>query len=148
MSKAEISSDSHPRRSHGKRCMVKEGVTSHAICCHAPSLECQMLENIAEKNQVSSVNVTIKISENPLLEVTSKLFFVFCFAVFVQVQLSCPSDWTLTDCSAVSRGSAILGSVAKGNSCHVHGATGVDGAVGIAVCCRVAPPEQQAATPH
>ncbi|XP_030583789.1 proprotein convertase subtilisin/kexin type 9 [Archocentrus centrarchus] len=111
MSKA----DSRPRHSHGKRCMVKDGVTSHAICCRAPSLECQLLEITADKNQV---------------------------------ELPCPSGWTLTDCSAVSWGAAILGSVAKGNSCHVHSATGVDGAVGIAVCCRVAPPEQQAATPH
>ncbi|XP_005923322.2 proprotein convertase subtilisin/kexin type 9 [Haplochromis burtoni] len=116
MSTAEISSDSHPRHSQGKRCTVKEGVTSHAICCHAPSLECNLLENIsADKDQV---------------------------------EVSCPSGWTLTDCSFVSRGSAILGPVAKGNSCHVYGVTGVDGAAGAAVCCRVAPPEQQAATPH
>uniref|UniRef100_A0A3Q4I8Q9 Proprotein convertase subtilisin/kexin type 9-like n=1 Tax=Neolamprologus brichardi TaxID=32507 RepID=A0A3Q4I8Q9_NEOBR len=116
MSTAEISSDSHPRHSQGKRCTVKEGVTSHAICCHAPSLECNLLENIsADKDQV---------------------------------EVSCPSGWTLTDCSAVSRGSAILGPVAKGNSCHVYGVTGVDGAAGAAVCCRVAPLEQQAATPH
>lgn len=53
MSTAEISSDSHPRHSQGKRCTVKEGVTSHAICCHAPSLECNLLENIsADKDQV------------------------------------------------------------------------------------------------
>lgn len=80
--------------------------------------------------------------ENQLLEVTSEVI------VFLQVEVSCPSGWTLTDCSFVSRGSAILGPVAKGNSCHVYGVTGVDGAAGAAVCCRVAPPEQQAATPH
>ncbi|XP_035509550.1 proprotein convertase subtilisin/kexin type 9 [Morone saxatilis] len=115
-STAEISSNSRPHHGDRKRCVVKDGVTSHAVCCHAPSLECHLLENIsADKDQV---------------------------------EVSCPSGWTLTDCSAVSQGSAILGPVAKGNSCRVRSATGADGAAGIAVCCRVRPPEQPATTPH
>ncbi|XP_049911982.1 proprotein convertase subtilisin/kexin type 9 [Epinephelus moara] len=111
-STAEISSDSRPHHGDRKRCAVKDGVTSHAVCCHAPSLECRLLENIS--------------------------------GVKPQVEVSCPSGWTLTDCSAVSQGSAIFGPVAKGNSCRVHSATGAEGAAGIAVCCRVRPPEQPA----
>lgn len=67
-------------------------------------------------------------------------------AVLLQVEVSCPSGWTLTDCSAVSQGSAILGPVANGNRCHVRGAIGEDGVVGIAVCCRVRPPKQATTT--
>ncbi|XP_041861213.1 proprotein convertase subtilisin/kexin type 9 isoform X2 [Melanotaenia boesemani] len=115
-STAEISSDSRPHHGHGNRCEGKEGTTSHAVCCHAPSLECQLLENIsADKDQV---------------------------------ELSCPSGWTLTDCSAISQDSAILGPVAKGNSCQVRSATGFGGAAGVAVCCRITPPEQSATTPN
>ncbi|XP_044054230.1 proprotein convertase subtilisin/kexin type 9 isoform X2 [Siniperca chuatsi] len=107
---------SRPRNGDRKRCVVTDGVTSHAVCCHAPSLECHLLENIsADKDQV---------------------------------EVSCPSGWTLTDCSAISQGSAILGPVARGNSCQVRVATGADAAGGIAVCCRVRPPEQPATTPR
>lgn len=105
-STAEILSDSRPHHRPGKRCEVKEGATSHAVCCHAPSLQCQLLENVSADRD--------------------------------QVEVSCPSGWTLTDCSAVSHDSAVLGPVAKGNSCQVRSATGFDGAAGIAVCCRVA----------
>ncbi|XP_074492121.1 proprotein convertase subtilisin/kexin type 9 [Sebastes fasciatus] len=113
---AETSSDSRPHH-HGRRCVVKHRVISHAVCCHAPSLECRLLENIsADKDQV---------------------------------EVSCPSGWTLTDCSAVSQGAAIQGPVARGNSCRVRRATGADGAAGIAVCCRIrSPPEQPATPPH
>ncbi|XP_037627178.1 proprotein convertase subtilisin/kexin type 9 [Sebastes umbrosus] len=112
----ETSSDSRPHH-HGRRCVVKHGVISHAVCCHAPSLECRLLENIsADKDQV---------------------------------EVSCPSGWTLTDCSAVSQGAAIRGPVARGNSCRVRRATGADGAAGIAVCCRIrSSPEQPATPPH
>ncbi|XP_073332690.1 proprotein convertase subtilisin/kexin type 9 [Pagrus major] len=65
-----------------------------------------------------------------------------------QFEVSCPSGWTLTDCSAVFLGSAILGPVAKGNSCHVYSATGGDGAAAAAVCCRVRPPEQNVTALH
>ncbi|XP_042272417.1 proprotein convertase subtilisin/kexin type 9 [Thunnus maccoyii] len=115
-STAEILSDSRPHHGDRRRCVVKEEVTSHAVCCHAPSLECNLLENISADKE--------------------------------QVEVSCPSGWTLTDCSAVSQGSAILGPVARGNSCHVRTATGADGAAGIAVCCRIRPPEQPTTTPH
>ncbi|XP_076009716.1 proprotein convertase subtilisin/kexin type 9 [Genypterus blacodes] len=64
-----------------------------------------------------------------------------------QVDVSCPSGWTLTDCTAASRGSAILGPVAKGNSCLVRSATGVEEAAGIAVCCRIKPQQQQQQQP-
>ncbi|XP_031167409.1 proprotein convertase subtilisin/kexin type 9 [Sander lucioperca] len=113
-STAEILSDSRPHHGVRKRCVVKDGVSSHAVCCHAPSLECHLLENTsADKDQL---------------------------------EVSCPSGWTLTDCSAISQGSVISWSVAKGNSCHVRSATGADGAAGIAVCCRVRPPPDQPAT--
>lgn len=53
-STAEISSDSRPHHGDRKRCIVKDGVTSHAVCCHAPSLECHLLENIsADKDEVN-----------------------------------------------------------------------------------------------
>ncbi|XP_070765036.1 proprotein convertase subtilisin/kexin type 9 [Enoplosus armatus] len=115
-STAGILSGSRPHRGDRKRCVVKDGVTSHAVCCHAPSLECRLLENSsADKDQV---------------------------------EVSCLAGWTLTDCSTASQGSAILGPVAKGNSCRVRSATGADGVAGIAVCCRVRPPEQPDTTRH
>lgn len=53
-STAEISSDSRPHHGDRKRCIVKDGVASHAVCCHAPSLECHLLENIsADKDEVN-----------------------------------------------------------------------------------------------
>ncbi|KAM6921399.1 proprotein convertase subtilisin/kexin type 9 [Xenentodon cancila] len=106
----ELSSDSRPHHEHGRRCVVREGVTSHAVCCQAPSLECHLLENTAADKY--------------------------------QVEVSCPSGWTLTDCSAVSQDSVVLGSVAKDNRCRVHSVTGVKGAAAVAVCCRAAPLEQ------
>uniref|UniRef100_A0A667Z3N9 Proprotein convertase subtilisin/kexin type 9 n=1 Tax=Myripristis murdjan TaxID=586833 RepID=A0A667Z3N9_9TELE len=109
---AEVLSDSRPHHGERRRCMVREGVTSNAVCCHAPSLECHLLEHISSDSE--------------------------------QAEVSCPSGWTLTDCTAVSRGSAILGPVAKGNSCFVRSATGVEGAAGIAVCCRIRQPHTSA----
>uniref|UniRef100_A0A1A8FS33 Proprotein convertase subtilisin/kexin type 9 n=3 Tax=Nothobranchius korthausae TaxID=1143690 RepID=A0A1A8FS33_9TELE len=114
-STTELLSDSRPHTGLGKRCVVKEGVTSHALCCRAPSLECHLLEKSAADRE--------------------------------QVQLSCPAGWTLTDCSAISLGSAVLGSVARGNSCYIQSAQGAGEAVGIAVCCRAAPPPPSATTP-
>uniref|UniRef100_A0A3Q1FCP2 Proprotein convertase subtilisin/kexin type 9 n=1 Tax=Acanthochromis polyacanthus TaxID=80966 RepID=A0A3Q1FCP2_9TELE len=115
-STAELLTDSRPHHGHRNHCAVKDGVTSHAVCCHAPSLECNLLENVSTDKD--------------------------------QVEVSCPSGWTLTDCSAISQSSAVLGPVAKGNSCHVRSATGATRAAGIAVCCRVRPSEQHATTPH
>uniref|UniRef100_A0A8D3B1X7 Proprotein convertase subtilisin/kexin type 9 n=1 Tax=Scophthalmus maximus TaxID=52904 RepID=A0A8D3B1X7_SCOMX len=115
-SPAEVSSNSRPHLGDRKRCAAKDGVTSHAVCCQAPSLECRLLENISADED--------------------------------GVEVSCPSGWTLSDCSAVSRGSAVLGPVAKGNSCSVRGATAADGAASVAVCCRVLPPEQPATAPR
>ncbi|XP_026161363.1 proprotein convertase subtilisin/kexin type 9 [Mastacembelus armatus] len=115
-SPTETLSDSRPHHGNQKRCIVTDGATSHAVCCHAPSLQCHLLENVsADKDQA---------------------------------ELSCPSGWSLTDCSAVSQGSAILGPVAKGNSCRVRSAPGAHGAAGIAVCCRVRLPEKPSTTPH
>ncbi|KAM9848299.1 proprotein convertase subtilisin/kexin type 9 [Aulostomus maculatus] len=114
-STAAISSDSRPHHRGRKRCVAREGVTSDAVCCRGPSLECKLLENISADQE--------------------------------QVEVSCPVGWTLTDCSAISRGSAIMGPVAKGNSCHVHSTTGADGTAGVAVCCRIRPPEQPPTTP-
>ncbi|XP_012721808.2 proprotein convertase subtilisin/kexin type 9 [Fundulus heteroclitus] len=107
-SATEISSDSRPHHGAGRSCLVKAGVTSHAVCCHAPSLQCRLLETALSDRD--------------------------------QVELSCPSGWTLTDCSGVSQGSAARGSVPGGNGCRLHGGAQV-GAVGVAVCCRVAPPD-------
>ncbi|KAM4629347.1 proprotein convertase subtilisin/kexin type 9 [Polymixia lowei] len=115
-SAAEVLPDSRPHHGDRKRCMVTGGMTSNAVCCHAPHLECHLLEHISAENE--------------------------------QVEVSCPSGWTLTDCSAVSRGSAILGPVAKGNSCLVRSATGVDGAAGIATCCRISQSQLPAISPH
>ncbi|XP_072244824.1 proprotein convertase subtilisin/kexin type 9 [Leuresthes tenuis] len=115
-STSEILSDSRPRHRHGKRCEVTEGVASHAVCCHAPSLQCQLLENISADRD--------------------------------QVEVSCPSGWTLTDCSAISQGSTVSGPVAKGNNCHVRSAAVLGGAAGIAVCCRVTQLEPPAAPPN
>lgn len=117
-STSEIRADSHSHHSHRSRCMGNDGVTSHAVCCHAPSLECRTLESIsADKHQV---------------------------------EVPCPSGWTLTDCSAVAQDSAALGAVAKGNVCHVRGATGRARGIGaVAVCCRVRPqPVADAASQH
>ncbi|CAL8307099.1 unnamed protein product [Lota lota] len=102
---AEVLPDSRPHHSNRKRCLATEGKTSAAVCCHAPDLECQLLEHITSDD--------------------------------LQVEVSCPPGWTLTDCSAVSLGSALQGPVAKGNSCLVRSATGVNGAAGVATCCRV-----------
>ncbi|KAK5930878.1 hypothetical protein CgunFtcFv8_027080 [Champsocephalus gunnari] len=114
-SAAGISADSRPHGSDRRRCVGSSGATSHAVCCHAPSLECHLLEKIsADKDQV---------------------------------EVSCPSGWTLTDCSAVSPGSVVLAPVAKGNSCHVGSASGAGGSAGVAVCCRVRQPEQRRASP-
>uniref|UniRef100_A0A3Q2SNC9 Proprotein convertase subtilisin/kexin type 9 n=1 Tax=Fundulus heteroclitus TaxID=8078 RepID=A0A3Q2SNC9_FUNHE len=110
-----ISSDSRPHHGAGRSCLVKAGVTSHALCCHAPSLQCRLLETALSDRD--------------------------------QVELSCPSGWTLTDCSGVSQGSAARGSVPGGNGCRLHGGVQV-GAVGVAVCCRVAPPDPPATAPN
>uniref|UniRef100_A0A665VV25 Proprotein convertase subtilisin/kexin type 9 n=1 Tax=Echeneis naucrates TaxID=173247 RepID=A0A665VV25_ECHNA len=115
-SNAEVLSNSRPHLGNGKRCVVKGGVTSHAVCCYAPEMECQVLENTsADKHQV---------------------------------EVSCPSGWTLTDCSAISEGSALLGLAAEGNSCHVTDTSGTEGAGVIAVCCRTKSSQQVAAAPQ
>ncbi|CAB1419754.1 unnamed protein product [Pleuronectes platessa] len=115
-SPAEVSSYSRPHLSDRRRCVAKDGVTAHAVCCHAPSLECHLLENIsADKDHV---------------------------------QVSCPSGWTLTDCRAVSQASAVLGPVAKGNSCSIRGAAAADGVAAVAVCCRIRATEEAATAPQ
>uniref|UniRef100_A0A096M019 Proprotein convertase subtilisin/kexin type 9 n=2 Tax=Poecilia formosa TaxID=48698 RepID=A0A096M019_POEFO len=113
---AEISSDSRPHRGGaGRSCSVKDGVTSHAVCCHAPSLQCRLLETTSSDKD--------------------------------QVEVSCPSGWTVTDCSAVSKGSAVVGSVPEGSGCRIR-RVGDAEAAGVAVCCRVTPPETPAPTPN
>ncbi|XP_032427456.1 proprotein convertase subtilisin/kexin type 9 [Xiphophorus hellerii] len=114
-SAAEISSDSRPHRGAGRSCSVKDGVTSHAVCCHAPSLQCRLLETTSSDKE--------------------------------QVEVSCPSGWTVTDCSAVSEGSAVVGSVPEGSGCRIRSAGEVE-AEGVAVCCRVTPPDPPATTPN
>ncbi|XP_054903384.1 proprotein convertase subtilisin/kexin type 9 [Poeciliopsis prolifica] len=114
-SAAEISSDSRPHRGAGRSCSVKDGVTSHAVCCHAPSLQCRLLEATSPDKD--------------------------------QLEVSCPSGWTVTDCSAVSKGSAVVGSVPEGSGCRIRGVGEVEVA-GVAVCCRVAQPDPPATTPN
>lgn len=148
-STAGVSSNSRPHLGDGKRCVVKDGVTLHALCCHAPSLECHLLENIsADKDQVSYLNMNS--TEMSLMTTSSALVqtstLPIISAVLMQVEVTCPSGWTLTDCGTVSQDSAVLGPVAKGNSCRVRGATG--GAAGLAVCCRVRPAEQPVTAPQ
>uniref|UniRef100_A0A3B5LKV2 Proprotein convertase subtilisin/kexin type 9 n=1 Tax=Xiphophorus couchianus TaxID=32473 RepID=A0A3B5LKV2_9TELE len=66
---------------------------------------------------------------------------------FSQVEVTCPSGWTVTDCSAVSEGSAVVGSVPEGSGCRIRSAGEVE-AEGVAVCCRVTPPDPPATTPN
>ncbi|XP_015244958.1 PREDICTED: proprotein convertase subtilisin/kexin type 9 [Cyprinodon variegatus] len=112
-STAEILSDSRPHHGGRRGCLAKGRATSHAVCCHAPTLQCHLLEATPSDAD----------------------------------QMSCPSGWTLTDCSAVSRDAAVVGSVPQGNGCRVHNAGRVE-AAGVAVCCRVAPPDPPATTPN
>ncbi|XP_029004087.1 proprotein convertase subtilisin/kexin type 9 isoform X2 [Betta splendens] len=114
-SEATALTDSRPHHGGRRRCAVGEGVTSHALCCQAPALECLTSENGATGEQV---------------------------------EVSCPSGWTLTDCSAASQYSSTVGTVATGNSCHVRSSAGTDKTAGIAVCCRVRPPEEPDAAPR
>ncbi|RVE73893.1 hypothetical protein OJAV_G00036070 [Oryzias javanicus] len=106
-STAELPSDSRPHPRHRRLCTARGGLTSQAVCCHAPSLECHLVENVSSDTD--------------------------------QVELSCLSGWTLTDCKAVSEGSIVVETVAKDNSCLVHGAAGENRTAGVAVCCRVSP---------
>lgn len=108
-SKDELLSHSRPHHGDRRRCIGKAGMTSHAVCCHAPALECHLVEKTSADKE--------------------------------EVELSCTYGWTMTDCSAVSQGAALLGSGAEGNSCRVRRPTGAGVAAGVAVCCRVTPPE-------
>ncbi|KAG8003427.1 Proprotein convertase subtilisin/kexin type 9, partial [Nibea albiflora] len=104
-SKAEILPGSRPHHGDRKRCVVKDGVTSDAVCCHAPSLECHVLENTsADKDEVN----ILKSLTNLRLRLRP---FDLTAAALLQVEVSCPSGWTLTDCSAASQSSAVLGAV-------------------------------------
>uniref|UniRef100_A0A3P9HBH4 Proprotein convertase subtilisin/kexin type 9 n=1 Tax=Oryzias latipes TaxID=8090 RepID=A0A3P9HBH4_ORYLA len=58
---------------------------------------------------------------------------------FLQVELSCLSGWTLTDCKAITEGSTVVEPVATGNSCLIRGAAGGNRIAGVAACCRVTP---------
>ncbi|XP_020558603.1 proprotein convertase subtilisin/kexin type 9 isoform X1 [Oryzias latipes] len=106
-SPAELLLDSRPHPKHRRRCTAREGVTSQAVCCHAPSLECRLLETVSLDTD--------------------------------QVELSCLSGWTLTDCKAITEGSTVVEPVATGNSCLIRGAAGGNRIAGVAACCRVTP---------
>ncbi|XP_068448967.1 proprotein convertase subtilisin/kexin type 9 isoform X1 [Clinocottus analis] len=56
-----------------------------------------------------------------------------------EVEVSCPPGWTLTGCSSVPQGAAIMAPAAGGDACRVRGGGGGTGAAGAAVCCRVRP---------
>ncbi|XP_068599638.1 proprotein convertase subtilisin/kexin type 9 [Brachionichthys hirsutus] len=115
-SSADLLSDPRPHHGDGNRCIATDVVTSHAVCCHAPSLECKLLEEVSAGKD--------------------------------RVEVSCPSGWTLTECSTVSQGSAVSGPGVKGNSCHFHRTTAAESTAGMAVCCHVRAPEQPAAPLH
>uniref|UniRef100_A0A3P9M1C6 Proprotein convertase subtilisin/kexin type 9 n=1 Tax=Oryzias latipes TaxID=8090 RepID=A0A3P9M1C6_ORYLA len=106
-SPAELLLDSRPHPKHRRRCTAREDVTSQAVCCHAPSLECRLLETVSLDTD--------------------------------QVELSCLSGWTLTDCKAITEGSTVVEPVATGNSCLIRGAAGGNRIAGVAACCRVTP---------
>ncbi|XP_066548270.1 proprotein convertase subtilisin/kexin type 9 isoform X2 [Amia ocellicauda] len=53
-----------------------------------------------------------------------------------EVSVSCEDGWTLTGCSAVSRGSLTHGAYPRDNSCMVASSGGGKGAAAIATCCR------------
>ncbi|XP_024114940.1 proprotein convertase subtilisin/kexin type 9 isoform X2 [Oryzias melastigma] len=46
-STAELLSDSRSHPGHRRHCLAREIVTSQAVCCHASSLECHLVENVA-----------------------------------------------------------------------------------------------------
>ncbi|XP_030626616.1 proprotein convertase subtilisin/kexin type 9 [Chanos chanos] len=100
---------------HGNRrvCSAREGARSHAFCCHAPALECRMIEH----DQTSP-------SE--------------------QAEVSCEDSWALTGCHALSRGAVVRGAYARGNTCVVQTSGGGNGALAIAICCRLSKSQNHA----
>ncbi|KAJ0065345.1 hypothetical protein NL108_007071 [Boleophthalmus pectinirostris] len=46
-SSGHLTAGSHPHHGERRLCSVPEGLMSTAVCCHAPSLECQVLEQTA-----------------------------------------------------------------------------------------------------
>ncbi|XP_029110846.1 proprotein convertase subtilisin/kexin type 9 [Scleropages formosus] len=95
----------HPLRGHQKGCSGRAGVRSHALCCQAPDLECQVKEH----------------SPSAFTE---------------QVELSCEEGWTLTGCTALSRGSVTHGAYPRENTCLVKSSGGGKGTTVVAICCR------------
>lgn len=60
-SKDERLSHSRPHHGDKRRCVGKEGMTSHAVCCHAPALECHLVEKTsAEKGEVHIAHLHTK----------------------------------------------------------------------------------------
>ncbi|XP_030062252.1 proprotein convertase subtilisin/kexin type 9 [Microcaecilia unicolor] len=53
-----------------------------------------------------------------------------------KVTVSCDAGWTLTGCSAYSRGSRTRGAYSVDNTCVVSNAKGGKGATAVGICCR------------
>ncbi|KAL2089566.1 hypothetical protein ACEWY4_014254 [Coilia grayii] len=60
-----------------------------------------------------------------------------------QVEVSCEEPWTLTGCSAFSRGVPTHGSFSRGNTCVVTSSGRGEGATAVAICCRLGQSQQQ-----
>ncbi|KAL4634940.1 proprotein convertase subtilisin/kexin type 9 [Arapaima gigas] len=104
---------------HGdqKGCSGRTGVRSHALCCQASDLECQVKEH------------------SP-------------FGFTEQVEVSCEDGWTLTGCTALSRGSVTHGAYPRENTCLVKSSGGGKGATVVAICCRSSQAQDDPASNH
>lgn len=69
--------------------MVRDGVTSHALCCHAPSLECHLLENTSvDGDQVSHSSIHLLSREIDDLDDHILRFLIGCSSLAGQGVLS------------------------------------------------------------
>ncbi|XP_068174642.1 proprotein convertase subtilisin/kexin type 9 isoform X2 [Antennarius striatus] len=122
-SSADFLSDSRPHHGDRKHCIVKDGSTSHAPSRHAPSRHAPSRHAPSRHAPSLECKVLEKISVDK-----------------DQVEVSCPTGWTLTDCKSISQGWALVGPGVTGNSCRFDRTTAAGITAGIAVCCHVRPP--------
>uniref|UniRef100_A0A3P8V633 Proprotein convertase subtilisin/kexin type 9 n=1 Tax=Cynoglossus semilaevis TaxID=244447 RepID=A0A3P8V633_CYNSE len=55
-STAQVLSNSHLQVSDLRRCVGRDGVTSHAVCCHSPSLECHLVGSTSADKEYVEVS--------------------------------------------------------------------------------------------
>lgn len=137
-SKDDLLSHSRPHHGSRRRCIGKAGMMSHAVCCHAPALECHLVEKTSADEEEVDIAHFLKKQKKPK---TTWVIYDAMSPYVLQVELSCLSGWTMTDCSAIHQGAALLGPGAEGSICRVRRLTGAGVAAGVAVCCRVTPQE-------